>query len=316
MKILRFSGNESLFFMINGDKISNFWDRIAYFPQCIVNGLVGDKNLIQVRYISLLDDVKATNIGSPARRLNNMFWASVDWVALSKKLNGKVHVLDIGCGKGGSGNRFRTYLKRHFGSYSGLDLYKDESFPKEFTHIKDKAENVSHYIDNTVNLITSQSALEHIENDLAVLKVLTENLGNRKKSFLQIHLVPASFTLWTYLWHGWRQYSQRNLGLIASELCKNEKVRVIAIPLGGLKCHYIHFLKITVATLFKKILKIKSEDKWGRENTATSIKIREIVVRERNIKSLFPVFWVLMISNEEKNFEIFFEELKFLGPSH
>ena len=293
--------------MINGDEIRNLGDRIAYFPQCVVNGLVGNRNLIQVCYISLIDDAKATNIGSPARRLNNMFWASVDWVALSKKLNGNVHVLDIGCGKGGSGNRFKTYLKKHFGSYSGLDIYKAESFPDKFRHIKDKAENVSRYIDDTVNLITSQSALEHIENDLTVLKDLTESLGNRKKPFLQIHLVPASFTLWTYLWHGWRQYSQRNLGVIASELCKDNNVSVIAIPLGGLRSHYIHFLKITIATLFKKIFKIKLEDKWGRTNTRTSVKIREIVLSERNIKSLVPVFWVLMISNDKKILKIFLQ---------
>ena len=166
--------------MINGDEIRNLGDRIAYFPQCVVNGLVGNRNLIQVCYISLIDDAKATNIGG--QKTNNMFWASVDWVASSKKLNGNVHVLDIGCGKGRSGNRFKNIFEKHFGSYSGLDIYKAESFPDKFRHIKDKAENVSRYIDDTVNLITSQSALEHIENDLTVLKDLTESLGNPKKT--------------------------------------------------------------------------------------------------------------------------------------
>ena len=46
--------------------------------------------------------------------------------------------------------------------------------------------------------------MEHIKEDIIVFQKLQTLLN---KNGLQIHLVPSRFSLFLYLFHGWRQYS-------------------------------------------------------------------------------------------------------------
>ena len=293
--------------MINGDNINNTLERLFYFPQCIINSMLGNKNLVDVCNVKLKTKTTAVNFGSPARRLSNMFWASIKWRNLAELLGEKIHIFDIGCGRGHYGNLYKEYLGASFGSYSGLDIYKHEAFPPDFNHIKDRAENASKHIKKAVNFVTSQSALEHIEGDVATLNDITEILVKQGKPFLQIHLVPASTTLWTYLWHGWRQYSQRNLGVISSKLNTAYDVSIIAIPLGGARSHRVHFFGITLPSLFRKIFRTTPVNNWDTDDSRLSKRIQEVVCSESIQNSRLPVFWALLISNDESYFEALFD---------
>ena len=217
--------------MINGDEVKGFWNRILYFPQCLLAGLKGNSKSAIINKIALVTPKDEALVGSPPRRLSNMFWASIDWQALSRQL-GRPASLDIGCGNGDYGHRFKRLLEGNFLSYTGIDLYKDEKFPEDFNHICVRAEDAYDYIEDC-NVVVSQSALEHIEFDVAVLDSVTEKLVKVKKPFIQLHLIPASLSLYLYLWHGWRQYSKKNLGSIADILVTNHGVNVRIIPLGG-----------------------------------------------------------------------------------
>ena len=77
--------------MINGDTVSGIWQRIAYFPQCIISGFKGNKNNVDLKKLQLNKAESIVEInetfkesGSPARRLSNMFWSTINWQFLLK----------------------------------------------------------------------------------------------------------------------------------------------------------------------------------------------------------------------------------------
>lgn len=195
--------------MINGDSKNNIIKKILYFPQCLYNLkiLSRSKKCINIIEVELVKIESAT--GSPSRILSNMFWETIDWVALAQQLGPPVKIFDIACGKGHYANKYRKLLGDNFGGYTGIDIYKNKQFPVNYTHILDRAEFSAKYIKEE-NLITSQSGLEHIEEDFITLLEITDKLVKNKKPFIQIHLVPASLSLFLYFWHGYRQYSINN----------------------------------------------------------------------------------------------------------
>ena len=116
---------------------------------------------------------------------------------------------DIGCGAGNYAYRYKRLTDKKFGSYRGLD-HKSYDINNEFEIIIDDAENSFKYISEETNIVVSQSALEHVQRDLLTVNKITEALTSQNKKFLQIHLVPASSSIFLYLWHGWRQYSKKS----------------------------------------------------------------------------------------------------------
>ena len=78
----------------------------------------------------------------------------------------------------------------------------------------------SQYINKKINFVISQSALEHIEKDTFVIEEITKKLSENNTPYIQIHMVPACKCLWLYLWHGYRQYSKKNLSNISNQLKK------------------------------------------------------------------------------------------------
>ena len=121
--------------------------------------------------------------------------------------------MEIGCGSGLYGIFLKQITGSYFSSYTGLDIYKNDSYPKEGNHIISKAENVYSHINKETNFIMSQSSLEHIEKDTFAVEEITKKLIENEKPFIQIHMVPASKSLWLYLWHGYRPVCYTNLTL-------------------------------------------------------------------------------------------------------
>ena len=293
--------------MINGDNPKNFLERLLYFFQCIINGFKGKSNENIIHRLELKNYKDKINKGTPSRRLSDMLWCSINWDNLSEQFGKKVNILDLGCGNGLYGYFFRDLLKDKFGSYSGLDVYRDNDFPSEFLHVQDTAENAHKYVEG-INCVVSQSALEHIEADLLTLQNMTERLsyGDSKK-FVQIHLVPASASLFLYLWHGWRQYSKKNLGFIADLLTSQSKIKIRLIPLGGIKCFCVHLFKITFPGIVRRLFGLKKIKDWDAEGTKTSLKIKECVTKEKYANDFLPSFWAVIVTSNDINIDFFLD---------
>jgi len=282
--------------MINGDRKLSIIQRLLYFPQCIKNWFqITPRNKLSINTVYLEFD--PIFLGSPSRILCDMFWKSIDWNYISAQLGGEINILDLACGSGHYGLNYRQYLGTNFGSYTGLDIYKSSDFPDGFEHILDKAENlISHY--NNQNLIVSQSALEHIEKDTQCLKDALNCQLHSSRKFMQIHLFPASISLFLFLWHGWRQYSLRNLSSISVELNSIANMQIRVFPIGGIRSFYAHFRHITLPVLFSKIFKREYHNQDIKDSNA-STKIRSAVLNDRHAKGLFPSFWAFVICSKE-----------------
>ena len=237
--------------MINGDKINSFKERILYFPQCVSNFYRHELSLKKENWHEINPDNVFFCTGTPARITCNTFWYSIDYQLLKNSLKNKLHFMDIGTGAGDYGLLFENLTKENFGSYTGIDIYKNENFPKKFNFILSKAENADKHLSKKTNFVISQSALEHIEKDVETLIKVTTYLTKSSNKFIQIHLVPAPASLPLYLWHGWRQYSLRNLSKISKYLKEiSPNLEIKAIALGGYRSFYQHLKNHTLQDLF------------------------------------------------------------------
>lgn len=288
---------------INGDTVEGFLPKILYFFQCVSdwNSKNYDKEIDFKQVVFDTENID-TYYGSPARVFNDVLWNSLDYGLISKTIGNRLHFFDIGSGAGDYGLKFQEKSK-HFGSYSGLDIYKHKNWPIQFTHHLDDAVNSTKYFTSNTNFIVSQSSLEHIREDLESLINITGYFLSNKRRFIQIHLIPAKSSLFLYLWHGWRQYSKNNLSLIYSKLYKlDNNIDVFAIPLGGKNCFKAHFINITIPSIldrlilrfkFLKFLRYKIYDDNDRNIKAVKLDIENF----RQTKS--PIFWALIIKTKE-----------------
>ncbi len=154
-------------------------------------------------------------------------------------LTGHIAVLDIGCGSG----RTRALLEKagYTGQYVGVDICGDrfaigqsgEAFDVEL--IEGDATTLS--FDKQFDLAISISVLEHVDDDAALVRNIKSHL---RKTGSQVHLVPASPSLWLYLWHGYRQYD--NLTIANAFDTRHLKCR----RLGGFPGFLLHLLLITI----------------------------------------------------------------------
>ena len=292
--------------MINGDNIKGFWERVVYFAQCIINHYRGSKNSINIKKVTL-DPAKVHNFkGAPSRILCGLFWGTVDWSSISKSLDAPLYFFDIGCGKGNYSKYTRDLTADCFGSYVGLDIYKADSFPPEFEHILSDAVYADEHLPKETNIIVSQSALEHIKEDVLMLEKLTSKLSSRGQKFFQIHMIPAPSSLWLYLWHGWRQYSKKNLSSIEIRLKKiNPNVEIFAIPLGGGYSFLTHLFRITMPLLIFKLKDINKRPYILGESPLLHERISNAVKKDLlSRSSKYNSFWVLVISSKDTKLEL------------
>jgi 2-polyprenyl-3-methyl-5-hydroxy-6-metoxy-1,4-benzoquinol methylase len=161
----------------------------------------------------------------------------------------RIRVLDIGCGSG----RMSDLLgKAGFtGHYVGVDLqnrfagarWQGGAFTTEFI------EGDAHSLDlpRGFDLIISNSALEHIPDDSRLIARLQTLLA---PDGLQVHLVPSTWALFLYLWHGYRQYGR------AAIAARFPGSLLQIYKLGGGACFLVHFMLITVPEmLFRQSLR-------------------------------------------------------------
>ncbi len=285
---------------INGDNPGNILNRLLYFFQCIKDHNKGSTELCEIMKPTLsilnLDTFNKT----PSRLLSDGFWNSIDYENLRLKLNSDINFFDIGCGSGIYGQLLKKISNQYFGSYTGLDIYKNDKYPSEFEHICDRAKNISKYLTKKINFVMSQSALEHIENDTFVIEEITKKLNENNSPFVQIHIVPASISLWIYLWHGYRQYSLKNLSSISNQLKKKFDVNTYVIPLGGKISFWTHFRHITLPRLFKETILRDKLFRWHNQKNVEK-KIIKSVKKELDCNNENPIFWAYIINSRDIN---------------
>ena len=286
---------------INGDEPSNIFTKLLYFYQCIKNHRKGTDESCKIYSPTLTISNLNTFDKSPPRLLSDALFNSIDYENLKLQLNSNLNFFDIGCGSGKYGTLLKKISNKFFGNYTGLDLYKNKEYPPEFNHINDTAENCFKYIDSKINFVLSHSALEHMEKDIIIIDEITKKLNENNTNFIQIHIVPASKSLWLYLLHGYRQYSKKNLSYISSQLKKKYDVDTSIIPLGGKSSFWLHLRYITLPYYFRKWILKDKIFKWSDQKDIEK-KIIKSVNSELNCKNQNPIFWAFIINS--KNIKI------------
>jgi SAM-dependent methyltransferase len=208
--------------------------KFAYIVSNLVDGIGG--YACRMRTTHWHSNTLEHGVGSPGRKYLNSFLCHElpNMTAI-----GNIDVLDIGCGSG----YFQRLLADmgYRGSYIGMDICRHTDFDKSRTDVF-KADYVQSKIEDfeTVgkfDLILSNTALEHIENDALAIAKCNEML---KPGGVQIHIVPTFWSLFLYLVHGFRQYSPKRVK--AMFLGTNYKV----YRLGGLFSFLLHVSFITI----------------------------------------------------------------------
>ena len=147
------------------------------------------------------------------------------------------YMVDIGCGRGNYCQYFRN-LGRSF-RYLGIDVTRRE----EWSSLSDEdtrfimcrlgcefPTSISDHED--VDFVFSQSAFEHIEFDLEVMRWARTSFPNA----VHVHLVPATSSFFCYLTHGYRRYGGASLRRLANAV--GEDVRIY--PLGSRLTREMH----------------------------------------------------------------------------
>ncbi len=153
-----------------------------------------------------------------------------------------IEVLDIGCGSG----RMADLLAGGglTGTYAGVDMHDkfevgkwgNPAFTSRF--LLTNAHDIE--FDRKYDLVVSNSALEHIPDDARLIGKLN---GVLSRDGVQVHLVPATWALFVYLWHGLRQYGSASL---AARFGRSARV----YRLGGSASLLLHLFFITVPEIF------------------------------------------------------------------
>jgi len=242
------------------------------------------------------------NISSPARLLSDHFWYNINWSDLSTSLNNKINAIEIGCGNGKYGLLLNKYLNNSLNNYTGIDVKDiDDSIfieNKKFNFILGNSNSISKYLKGH-NLIITQSALEHFDEDLTFFKQIVEYVNNSNQPIIQIHLMPSVQCLYTFLWHGVRQYSPHTISKFTRNF--NENTKKFLYSLGGKNCNKVHQKYITFPRILRK------NDKRFTETDEYNIALNKAIKMDHLDKNIHnsSFYGLVLISNLSKSFFFF-----------
>lgn len=253
----KLSCTSSSLHVINGDESLGKFDRWLYFwLNRLSNSVLLDVNShIPIRRFTLPYDrpydIQSSSLprgSSPSRRLSDLFWMNLPWNVMQQEF-GELHIVDVGCGKGLYGARLKDWSGQRISSYTGFDVTKADSWNEftatnaRFRFVQCSASKFSEHIPTDTNFFITQSALEHIEDDMTYFRHVAAHIRRTRKPVFQVHLVPSPVCLHLYGLHGVRQYSPRTVARIASIF--KDTSYVLLFELGGSRCNQLHWEYIT-----------------------------------------------------------------------
>ncbi len=234
---------------INGDRFASRLVAPLYFLiNNAVNRRFADGDGLDIRTFRTSEipfpSISLPETASPARVLSHLFWMALAWTELEREL-GALYVLDTGCGSG----RYRALFERWSGAriagYTGIDSHPR---PAAWDRIAAahpgsrfmavSAEQVASVLTRDVNLIVSQSALEHVKGDRTYFESLADFARAPARPTVQVHLLHAPACLGLYGLHGFRQYPPGVMRRITGLF--EDFSRAYAFALGGARCKEVH----------------------------------------------------------------------------
>ena len=249
---------------LNSDRGLSKPSRVAWFALNWLNNLFPHAQLdpdLDIRNFVLSDQEldlhwsKISTKSSPARRLSDLFWHVQPWSDISREIGGEIHALEVGCGNGRYGVLLEGLLGDSLHRYVGLDLKTHPGWDQnagnpKFNLIKANCNSIEPYLEG-VNLIITQSALEHFDQDLLFFEQVAKYVHCTQKPVLQIHLMPSAGCLTTFPWHGVRQYTPRTVSRITRLF--EAGTRKILYLLGSRQCNKVHRKYITMPNFFRNM---------------------------------------------------------------
>lgn len=235
---------------------------------------------------------------SPSRKLSDLFWVQLPWNAIQDEL-GQIHVLDVGCGAGNYYPRLQSFSRHHLTSYTGIDIAYNENWDvlknkyAEVQFLKLNGNNIRAAIPQNTNLIISQSAVEHFEQDVTFFDQIHTFIKQTSKNVIQVHLLPSSVCLKLYGFHGVRQYTPRSLSLI-TELFRKFSYALV-YGLGGNECNRLHWNFIVEPSFAGE------PDLRNTETERYEQELRQAISKDNEQPGSNPSFYALVIhSNSRK----------------
>ena len=296
---------------IDGSSKLAFLNRILYLILNIANNSFSKHNVdTRLQYSNFIpndiEPILATidQKRSPSRMLSYLLWYNVFWENVRQQLGGQINLLDIGCGKGIYSCILNDFSGGNIDTYHGIDISESQIWERlrsksqkvRFTRYDGR--DLSFGLTHGVNMIISQSALEHVEEDLFLFHQIARHIKEKGTPMLQIHLFPSPACLLLYLTHGIRQYTPRTISKITRLF--GEESRFILLGMGGVNCFKLHWKAITRPRFFGETSKNNSREK----DPQYSLKLYDAIRADcRDEKNKLPNFYALMISSNCKDIE-------------
>ncbi len=304
------------FHKLNADKGLANWKKLLWILLNVFNNSYFPNNVKNLNIKNFCPDLGEADWrrihikSSPARSLSDLFWLTLDWAAIKSELN-NIHILDIGCGKGDYALKLKEFSEGNISRYCGMDIIPNKNWKRltqahEFVTFKQQnASNLFKFIPQDTNIIISQSAIEHFENDLLYFQQLKDYINKTNGSIIQIHIFPSSACLKLLLLHGVRQYTPRTVSKI-TEIFNSHNSYSILFRLGGRYCNKLHYRFITKPSLIKK------KNDWRNTKTEEYQRLlKEAVEKDAKSKNYQPNFYALVVHSNYKN--KIFETMKSLS---
>ena len=288
--------------VINADRELNTIKKIQYFILnfiCNLKCRVRIANFSTTKFSPTEDQIdlhlkSLSEPQSPSRILSNIFWESIDWRFVTETLQGEIRAIEVGCGSGRYGRKISQLTQIE--SYTGVDIANSPEWnsnsESNFDYVLGSYEDFDSLVANQ-NLVITQSALEHFENDFKFFRLIGDYARGVTFPVLSIHLLPSPAGLFKFLLHGIRQYNKRSI----SNLVTNAGPSSYAVlySLGGLRSNVFHFVSITLRSLILR--------KWvvSQEIESYRLKVQRPLVIDSKRKSIrCPSFYALVIYWGEK----------------